>query len=74
MALEAKEVKCNYCGNMNTIEETKNWCRGCGRPIFYDDKAQARQKWSIRYWYIIVALFLGTGFYVVKMIYQLYSS
>lgn len=70
MALETKEVTCNHCGNLVTISEPKDYCRGCGRKVYYNPRDQRLQIWKVRYYYVVTGIFLAIGIYLVIKFWQ----
>jgi DNA-directed RNA polymerase subunit RPC12/RpoP len=71
MTLEAKEITCGHCGNPMTIDEEKDYCKKCGRRIFYDPKDQQRHKWNTYFIWSAIFSVLGLGVILFKSLVEI---
>jgi hypothetical protein len=66
--LPTKELTCE-CGNKFVSQQRSNWCRSCGKQVYYDPKDQKKAKSSQIYMTVIIAASLGLVLYfIIEMI------
>jgi hypothetical protein len=63
-----KELTC-ICGNTFVSEQRSNWCRACGKQVFYDAKDNRTSKFNRIYIIVLMVVVIGlVGFFFIEMI------
>jgi len=63
-----KEITCE-CGNKFISRQRSNWCRACGKQIFYDLKDQKKSRLNQIYIMSIVVIIIGLlAYFFIEMI------
>ncbi len=63
-----KEITCE-CGNRFVSQQRSNWCRACGKQIFYDLKDKKRSRSNQIYIMSIVVIVIGLlAYFFIEMI------
>jgi len=63
-----KEITCE-CGNKFISQQRSNWCRACGKQIFYDLKDQKKSRSNQIYYISIIVLVIGLlTYFFIEMI------
>jgi hypothetical protein len=66
--LTPKELTCE-CGNKFISQQRSNWCRSCGKQIFYDPKDQKKSRLNQIYIMSIVVIMIGVAaYFFIEMI------
>jgi hypothetical protein len=66
--LPPKELTCE-CGNKFISQQRSNWCRSCGKQIYYDPKEQKKAKSHQFYMIAIIAITIGLiTYFIIEMI------
>lgn len=67
-SLPPKELTCE-CGNKFTSQQRSNWCRSCGKQIYYDPKDQKKAKFNQIYIMSIVVIMIAIlAYFFIEMI------
>jgi hypothetical protein len=53
-----KEITCE-CGNRFVSQQRSNWCRACGKQLFYDLKGEKKSRSNQIYLTLIVVIVIG---------------
>lgn len=63
-----KEITCE-CGNRFVSQQRSNWCRACGKQIFYDLKDKKRSRSNQIYIMSIMVIVIGLlAYFFIEMI------
>lgn len=68
MTLSIKQVTCS-CGHSLEIQDRKEWCTKCGRPVFYNPRDGSQHRRNTIY--VTLMLLAGIGmvvFFFMEMI------
>ncbi len=66
--LPSKELTCE-CGNRFMSQQRSNWCRSCGKQLFYDLKDQKRGRSNQIYFISIIVVVIGLlSYFFIEMI------
>jgi hypothetical protein len=67
-ALPPKEITCT-CGNTFVSQQRSNWCRSCGKQLFYDPKDEKRSRSNRIFIAAIMVMVVGLlGYFFIEMI------
>lgn len=61
--LPTKELTCSSCGNSFTSTQSSNWCKSCGKQVFYDPKDARRSRWTQFYVNALIVIIIGLAAY-----------
>jgi hypothetical protein len=66
--LPPKEITCD-CGNKFVSQQRSNWCRSCGKQIYYDLKDKNKGRFNQIYIMTIVIVMIGLlAYFFIEMI------
>jgi hypothetical protein len=66
--LPPKELTCE-CGNRFMSQQRSNWCRACGKQLYYDLKDQKRSRSNQIYFISIIVVVIGLlSYFFIEMI------
>ncbi len=66
--LPPKELICE-CGNRFMSQQRSNWCRACGKQLFYDLKDQKKSRSNQIYFISIIVIVTGLlAYFFIEMI------
>lgn len=66
--LPPKPVQC-MCGRETVLEQESDWCMGCARKIFYEEKDQRRHKFHNLYIYgVMIAVITFLAYVFLELI------
>ena len=56
--LPPKELTC-VCGNTFISQQRSNWCRSCGKQLFYNEADNRKNRFNRIYITLIMVMFIG---------------
>lgn len=63
-----KELTCK-CGNTFVSQQRSNWCRSCGKQLFYDEKDNRRSRFNRIYIILLMVMVIGlVAFFFIEMV------
>jgi hypothetical protein len=66
--LPPKELTCE-CGNKFMSQQRSNWCRSCGKQVFYNSKEQKKARFNQIYMTVVIAVSIGlVSYFIIEMI------
>ena len=66
--LPPKEITCE-CGNRFVSQQRSNWCRACGKQIYYDLKDQKKSRSNQIYIMSVVVITIALlAYFIIEMI------
>jgi DNA-directed RNA polymerase subunit RPC12/RpoP len=67
-SLPPKELVCD-CGNKFISQQRSNWCRSCGKQIFYDARDARKNRYNRIYVILALVIFIGfTAYFFIEMV------
>jgi len=66
--LPPKEITCD-CGNRFISQQRSNWCRACGKQLFYDSKDKNKGRTNQIFFMSVIVIVIGLIAYLfIEMI------
>ena len=66
--LPPKELTCN-CGNRFVSQQNSNWCRSCGKQVFYNPKDARKNRFNRLYVTLLLVIFIGmTAYFFIEIV------
>lgn len=66
--LPPKELTCE-CGNRFVSQQHSNWCRSCGKQIFYNPKDASKNRFNRIYVTLLLVIFIGmTAYFFIEIV------
>lgn len=66
--LPPKEITCE-CGNKFISRQRSNWCRACGKQLFYDSKDKNKGRSNQIFFMSVIVIVIGLlAYFFIEMI------
>jgi hypothetical protein len=66
--LTPKEITCE-CGNRFVSQQRSNWCRSCGKQVFYNPEDARKNRFTRFYVTLLLVIFIGmTAYFFIEIV------